>query len=71
MHFRYLFLKLSLDIEHNIKSLIIRLITESDEDGFEIIDEYKLFELESYRRKLITKELTLEVIENKMKNMKL
>lgn len=67
MHFRYLFLKLSLDIEHNIKSLIIRLITESDEDGFEIIDEYKLFELESYRQKLITKELTLEVIENKIK----
>lgn len=67
MHFRYLFLKLSLDIEHNIKSLIIRLITESDEDGFKIIDEYNLFELESYRQKLITMELSHEVIENRMK----
>ncbi|WP_435923173.1 Abi family protein [Paenibacillus sp. DYY-L-2] len=67
MHFRYLFLKLSLDIEHNIKSLIIRLITESDEDGYKIIDEYKKFELEGYRQKLIKKELSLEEIDNKMK----
>ena len=41
MHLRYLFIKLSLDIEHNIKSLIIQLITESDEDGYKIIEEYK------------------------------
>ncbi|GIP29123.1 hypothetical protein J23TS9_42530 [Paenibacillus sp. J23TS9] len=67
MHFRYLFLKLSLDIEHNIKSLIIRLITDSDEDGFKIIDEYKAYELESYREKLIKRDLSLEEIENKIK----
>ncbi|MEW9699578.1 Abi family protein [Paenibacillus sp. SI8] len=72
MHFRYLFLKLSLDIEHNIKSLIIRLITESDEDGFKIIDEYKSFELEGYRQKLVEKgsSLSLKEIEDRMKKYK-
>lgn len=53
MHFRYLFLKLSLDIEHNIKALLIKLITESDEDGYEIVEEYKNFEIAKYREKLV------------------
>lgn len=56
---------MSLDIEHNIKSLIIRLITDSDEDGFKIIDEYKLFELESYRQKLIKKNYHLKKLKIK------
>lgn len=67
MHFRYLFLKLSLDIEHSIKSLIIRLITESDEDGYKIIDDYKSFEIESYREKIIRDGDTPEEIDNKIK----
>lgn len=50
MHFRYLFLKLSLDIEHNIKALLIKLITESDEDGYNIVEEYRTFEIESFRK---------------------
>lgn len=70
MHLRYLFIKLSLDIEHNIKSLIIRLITESDEDGYKIIEEYKIFELESYREKLKRKNLSEQEIEEKLVSYK-
>lgn len=70
MHLRYLFIKLSLDIEHNIKSLIIRLITESDEDGYKIIEEYKAFELESYKEKLKKKNLREQEIEEKLVSYK-
>lgn len=70
MHFRYLFLKLSLDIEHNIKALLIKLITESDEDGYEIVEEYKKFEIEGYRKNLSKPEkgFSQEKIEKKLAN---
>ncbi|MFB1081561.1 Abi family protein [Jeotgalibacillus sp. JSM ZJ347] len=69
MHFRYLFLKLSLDIEHNIKTLLINLITESDEDGYKIVEEYKAFEVESYRKRLIKSKSkdSLETIDMKVR----
>lgn len=68
MHFRYLFLKLSLDIEHNIKALLIKLITESDEDGYKIVEEYKAFEIEGYRKNLSKPEkgFSQEEIEKKI-----
>lgn len=40
MHLRYLILKLSLDIEHAVKTKLINIITESDEDGYTIVREY-------------------------------
>ncbi|WP_404406443.1 Abi family protein [Jeotgalibacillus malaysiensis] len=69
MHFRYLFLKLFLDIEHNIKTLLINLITESDEDGYKIVEEYKAFEVESYRKRLINSKSkdSLETIDMKVR----
>lgn len=72
MHFRYLFLKLSLDIEHNVKALLIKLITESDEDGYKIVEEYKNFEIESYRKNLSKPEkgFSQEEIEKKLSNYK-
>lgn len=72
MHFRYLFFKLSLDIEHNIKALLIKLITESDEDGYKIVEEYKTFQIESYRRRLSKpkKGLSPEEIEKKISSYK-
>lgn len=68
MHFRYLFLKLSLDIEHNIKALLIKLITESDEDGYKIVEEYKTFEIESFRKNISKPEkgFSQEEIEKKI-----
>lgn len=70
MHFRYLFLKLSLDIEHNMKALLIKLITESDEDGYKIVEEYKNFEIEGYRKNLSKPEkgFSQEEIEKKLVN---
>lgn len=66
MHLRYLFLKLSLDIEHNLKTLLIRFLTESDEDGYKIIDEYKSYEIESYHAKLISDGLEASKIKSKI-----
>lgn len=70
MHVRYLFLKLSLDIEHNLKSLIIRLLTESDEDGYKIIDEYISYEIESYRKKLLRDGFDTSTITSKIRKYK-
>lgn len=70
MHFRYLFFKLSLDVEHNIKALLIKLITESDEDGYKIVEDYKAFEIESYRKNLSKPEkgFSQDEIKEKIKN---
>lgn len=49
MHLRYLLIKLSLDIEHSLKTLIIQYITEDPgEDGYSIIDEYNIYERNRY-----------------------
>lgn len=52
MHLRYLLFKLSLDIEHTLKSLLISLITSSDEDGYTIVDEFDNFEYQKYSQKI-------------------
>lgn len=70
MHFRYLFIKLSLDIEHNLKSLLIKLITESDEDGYKIVEEYKNFEIDSYKARLIERKKGLSPNELEEKSSK-
>lgn len=52
MHLRYLVLKLSLDIEHALKSLLVHLITDDPgEDGYQIIEDYNNFLLDNLRRK--------------------
>lgn len=49
MHLRYLLIKLSLDIEHSLKTLILQYITEDPgEDGYSIIEEYNTYEFERY-----------------------
>lgn len=52
MHLRYLLFKLSLDIEHTLKSLLISLITSSDEDGYTIVDEFDNFEYQKYAQRI-------------------
>lgn len=41
MHLRYFVLKLALDLEHSLKNLLVKLITDdSGEDGYKIIEDY-------------------------------
>jgi len=68
MHLRYLTIKLSLDIEHNIKSLLISLLTESDEDGYEIVQEFIDYEKETYRKQLLSKGLSEDLVSEKVLN---
>lgn len=53
MHFRYLVMKLTLDIEHSIKSNLINAITEGDEDGYSIIVDYDLYQKNLIKQKII------------------
>ncbi|WBL15118.1 Abi family protein [Sutcliffiella sp. NC1] len=51
MHLRYLVLKLSLDIEHSLKTLVINLITDDPgEDGYKIIEDYNDHEFERFKK---------------------
>lgn len=52
MHLRYLLIRLSLDIEHALKTLLINLITESDEDGYAIVEEYNQYEHNNFIQKI-------------------
>ena len=38
---RYVFIQMSLDIEHFFKVNLLRLITESDEDGYSIVKDFE------------------------------
>jgi len=57
MHLRYLLIKLSLDIEHALKTLLINLITDSDEDGYSIVEEYNAYEYTNFCSKIDRKSL--------------
>ncbi|MDA1887238.1 MULTISPECIES: Abi family protein [Bacillus cereus group] len=56
MHLRYLLLKLSLDIEHAIKTKLMNLITASDEDGYVIVEEYNDYQYNSINDSKLTAE---------------
>lgn len=68
MYLRYLVIQLSLDIEHALKTLIIRLITdiECNDDGFKIIVQYNNFEKVNFEKK-ISEESTLTEVEKNNK----
>lgn len=52
MHLRYFLIKLSLDIEHSLKTLLINHITQSDEDGYTIVEEYNESEKQAFYSKI-------------------
>lgn len=77
MHLRYILFKLSLDIEHSIKTKVINLITLSDEDGYTIIDEYDAYQLNNLvskesddQKKRKIKDEYVTVVQNTMKDTK-
>ena len=47
---RYVFIQMSLDIEHFFKVNLLRLITESDEDGYSIIEDFKEYLIEKDKK---------------------
>ena len=62
MHLRYLVIKLSLDLEHALKSLIVQLVTDENcqEDGYKIIEEYNHFEKENFERTRKTEYISVQ-----------
>jgi abortive infection bacteriophage resistance protein len=55
MQLRYFIMDMSLDIEHNIKTILMRLITTNpNEDGFSIVKEFEEKENYSYKKTLQT-----------------
>lgn len=64
MHLRYLLLKLSLDVEHSIKTKLILLITNSDEDGYKIIEEYDNYQLNKLLNKGVLSDEEKQEIRN-------
>ncbi|WP_206911814.1 hypothetical protein IGL98_000020 [Enterococcus sp. DIV0840] len=48
MHLRYLLMKLTLDIEHSLKTKIISSITKGDDDGYSIVGEYNNYQKSNF-----------------------
>lgn len=67
MRMRYVFLQMALDIEHFAKVRLLRVIEDSDDDGYQIVDDYykslKLFDASngSHRYDLLQKELSCKL----------
>lgn len=52
MHFRYLIIQLTLDIEHSLKAKLVNLITsDPKEDGYSIINEFEKYLEESFNKR--------------------
>lgn len=68
MHLRYFIMKLTLDIEHSIKTKLIKSITESSIDSKEIIEQYDAFQRKSFESRINnSSRLTTEEKQNKTK----
>ena len=51
MQLRYLLMDMSLDIEHHIKTILLRLITTNDqEDGFLIVKEFETYDTYAFNK---------------------
>jgi len=71
MHLRYLIIKMSLDLEHSLKSIVINAITEDEgEDGYRIIDEYNAYEKEEYLKKDLPSDDYIHVKDKILKEVK-
>ncbi|EHS13325.1 Abi-like protein [Staphylococcus aureus subsp. aureus IS-3] len=70
MKLRYTMLHLTLDIEHSLKCLVLKLITENNqEDGYKIIDEFLCIDKSYSNSNFDTNSRTPEeVMETKIKN---
>ncbi len=70
MKLRYTMLHLTLDIEHSLKYLVLKLITENNqEDGYKIIDEFLCIDKSYSNSNFDTNSRTPEeVMETKIKN---